>query len=566
LRPEHPFPAAIDDVCAAWRALRAGADPDARLTVAGDSAGGNLALALMLVLRDARERLPDAAALFSPGTDLTGASPSLDENAARDVLFDRAAIEQVVATYLAGADPNQPLASPLFGDLRGLPPLLVHVGADELLRDDAVRLAEKARAAGVAVELKVWPVVPHVWQMMIHLPEARRSVAAAVRFLREASVDDDGGREVAPAPAASSAAASSTRAAARRHRAPPVRTRRSHHDVIIVGAGLSGVGAAAHLQDRCPHRSVAIFEARDAIGGTWDLFRYPGIRSDSDMYTLGYEFKPWADAKAIADGSTIRRYIVETAARARHRPPGPLRSPRRQRRLVVGRRALDRRGRARRPARAPRCGFLLFCSGYYRYDARLPAGLRRRSGLSRPRRPSAVLARRPRPRRPARRRDRQRRDRDHAGAGDGEDRRPRDDAAALAELHRRAAVAGPDRRMAEAAPAGAPRLPLVRFKNVLITMLFFNLARRWPDRIKARLIGEAARRLGPATTSRPTSRRATTRGTSASASRRTPTCSARSSAAARRSSPIRSTASPSTASASRRVARSRPTSSSPRPG
>ena len=191
LAPEHPFPAAIDDVCAAWRALRAGADPDARLTVAGDSAGGNLALVLMLVLRDAEERLPDAAALFSPGTDLTGASPSLDENAARDVLFDRAAIEQVVATYLAGADPNQPLASPLFGDLRGLPPLLVHVGADELLRDDAVRLAEKARAAGVAVELKVWPVVPHVWQMMIHLPEARRSVAAAVRFLREASAADD---------------------------------------------------------------------------------------------------------------------------------------------------------------------------------------------------------------------------------------------------------------------------------------------------------------------------------------------------------------------------------------
>ena len=136
------------------------------------------------------------------------------------MLFDRAAIEQVVATYLAGADPHQPLASPLLGDLRGLPPLLVHVGADELLRDDSVRLAEKARAAGVAVELKVWPVVPHVWQMMIHLPEARRSVAAAVRFLREASAAATTARRgsLQPAPASSTAAARSMPAARSRTR------------------------------------------------------------------------------------------------------------------------------------------------------------------------------------------------------------------------------------------------------------------------------------------------------------------------------------------------------------
>src|SRR5215213_8631765 len=87
-----------------------------------------------------------------------------------------------------------------------------------------------------------------------------------------------------------------------------------HLDVVIVGAGLSGVGAAAHLQQRCPDKRYTILESRDAIGGTWDLFRYPGIRSDSDMYTLGYEFKPWVDDKSIADGATIRRYIVETAA------------------------------------------------------------------------------------------------------------------------------------------------------------------------------------------------------------------------------------------------------------
>src|SRR5690349_22042613 len=86
-----------------------------------------------------------------------------------------------------------------------------------------------------------------------------------------------------------------------------------HFDVLIVGAGLSGIGAAYHLQTACPGRSYAILESRAASGGTWDLFRYPGIRSDSDMYTLGYAFKPWREAKAIADGPSILKYIRETA-------------------------------------------------------------------------------------------------------------------------------------------------------------------------------------------------------------------------------------------------------------
>jgi len=88
---------------------------------------------------------------------------------------------------------------------------------------------------------------------------------------------------------------------------------RQHHDVVIVGAGISGIGAAVHLQQACPDRSFTILEGRDAIGGTWDLFRYPGIRSDSDMHTLGFDFKPWREAKAIADGPSIRNYLVETA-------------------------------------------------------------------------------------------------------------------------------------------------------------------------------------------------------------------------------------------------------------
>jgi len=86
-----------------------------------------------------------------------------------------------------------------------------------------------------------------------------------------------------------------------------------HVDVLIVGAGLSGIGAACHLQQDCPGRSYAILESRDRMGGTWDLFRYPGIRSDSDMYTLGYSFRPWTGTKSIADGAAILDYLRQTA-------------------------------------------------------------------------------------------------------------------------------------------------------------------------------------------------------------------------------------------------------------
>ncbi len=87
-----------------------------------------------------------------------------------------------------------------------------------------------------------------------------------------------------------------------------------YFDVVIVGAGLSGIGSARHLQDKCPGKTYVILEGRDAMGGTWDLFRFPGIRSDSDMHTLGYSFKPWRESKSIADGPSILKYIKETAA------------------------------------------------------------------------------------------------------------------------------------------------------------------------------------------------------------------------------------------------------------
>lgn len=146
-------------------------------------------------------------------------------------------------------------------------------------------------------------------------------------------------------------------------------------DVLIVGAGLSGIGAACHLRRHCPERSYAIVEARDAIGGTWDLFRYPGIRSDSDMYTLGYAFKPWTAAEAIAEGETIREYVRETARendverhiRFNSRVVRAEWSGRDSRWTVEIERTDTREGEAPRRARV-RCRFLYGCTGYYRYD------------------------------------------------------------------------------------------------------------------------------------------------------------------------------------------------------
>lgn len=143
-----------------------------------------------------------------------------------------------------------------------------------------------------------------------------------------------------------------------------------HFDVLVIGAGLSGIGSAWHLQSRCPDRTWAVFEARDAMGGTWDLFRYPGIRSDSDMFTLGYRFRPWRDPKSIADGPSIKAYVEEVA-----REHGIESKIRFQHRMVRAEWSSDEArwtvdaevGPERRPARFT-CGFLHACTGYYRYD------------------------------------------------------------------------------------------------------------------------------------------------------------------------------------------------------
>ena len=144
-----------------------------------------------------------------------------------------------------------------------------------------------------------------------------------------------------------------------------------HFDVLIVGAGLSGIGAAYHLQTRCPGSSFAILEGRAAIGGTWDLFRYPGIRSDSDMYTLGYSFRPWEQAKAIADGPSILKYVRDTASengidrkvRFGHQAKRVSWSSQDARWTVE-----TERGSAQELARFT-CNFLFVCGGYYKYEA-----------------------------------------------------------------------------------------------------------------------------------------------------------------------------------------------------
>ncbi|AMW06773.1 hypothetical protein GEMMAAP_11135 [Gemmatimonas phototrophica] len=187
LAPEHPFPAALDDVKAAYRHLLdvQGIDPT-RLVLAGDSAGGGLALALALAIRDEGWPPPAALVTFCPWTDMTGTGASLEENSARCSMFTGDTIRRAAKLYVGTADPSLPYVSPVYGDFRGLPPLLVHASTDEVLRDDGVRVAQRAAAAGVPVSLRMWARVPHVWQFFAAvLPEARESLTLAVDFMRQ---------------------------------------------------------------------------------------------------------------------------------------------------------------------------------------------------------------------------------------------------------------------------------------------------------------------------------------------------------------------------------------------
>jgi acetyl esterase/lipase len=181
LAPEYRFPCALDDALAAWSALEE--KITGPLLIIGDSAGGGLAVSLMLKLRDSGARLPAAAALFSPWTDLAVSGGSARENEEKDALFTRRSILLGARAVLGDHRARDPFASPVYGELAGLPPLLVHVGEDEALRDDSTRLVARARAAGVDAQIEIWPDTPHAWQLMPFLPEAARSRGKAIAFL-----------------------------------------------------------------------------------------------------------------------------------------------------------------------------------------------------------------------------------------------------------------------------------------------------------------------------------------------------------------------------------------------
>jgi acetyl esterase/lipase len=185
LAPEHPFPAALDDALAAWRALIVVGMPPAHVVIAGDSAGGGLALALLIALRDAGEAMPAAAVLFSPWTDLAATGNSIVANDASDPLFHGAWVARQSRYYLGDTPATNPLASPFYADLSGLPPLLIQVGDSEILLDDSRRVAANAARAGVTVTLRIWPNVPHCWQIFApFLPEARDALREAAAFIR----------------------------------------------------------------------------------------------------------------------------------------------------------------------------------------------------------------------------------------------------------------------------------------------------------------------------------------------------------------------------------------------
>ena len=272
-----------------------------------------------------------------------------------------------------------------------------------------------------------------------------------------------------------------------------------HFDVLIVGAGLSGIGAGCHLKRQCPGRSFVILEGRDCSGGTWDLFRYPGIRSDSDMYTLGYAFRPWTEAKAIADGPSILRYVRETARehgiephiRFQHRVVSAAWSSADARWTVEA-----VRGAAKEPVRIT-CNFLFTCSGYYNYEhgyePAFPGAERFTGRIVHPQKWPADL--------------------DHAGKrvvviGSGATAvtivpEMAKTAAHVTMLQRSPTYVVSRPAEDQLANRLRRRLPaklaygITRWKNVLLGMYFYRMTRKKPAAVKAYIIDLVKQQLGP---------------------------------------------------------------------
>jgi epsilon-lactone hydrolase len=182
LAPEHPFPAAVEDAAKAYEWLLT-RHPEADIVLAGDSAGAGLAIATAVGVRDAGFKLPKAIVAFSPYSDLAVTGASVESNAKSCAMFTPRVVREAAAMYLAGADARDPRASPLYADLAGLPPMLLFASRHEIFRDDTLRLAERASAAGVKVELVLRDRLPHVWPVFVTLlPEARQAFATVSAF------------------------------------------------------------------------------------------------------------------------------------------------------------------------------------------------------------------------------------------------------------------------------------------------------------------------------------------------------------------------------------------------
>jgi monoterpene epsilon-lactone hydrolase len=198
LAPENPFPTALNNALTAYSWLMAQGSRPEQIFLAGDSAGGGLVLALMLYLREHGEPLPAGAVCLSPATDLTRSKENWKANAKKELVLNPYIAEQIRPLYLRDHDPRDPLASPLFGDLHGLPPLLIQVGSDEVLLSDSTSFAKRATEAGMDVTLEVWPRMQHVWQFTASfLPEAREAIEKIGEFIKTVSkkVEQEGKKE-----------------------------------------------------------------------------------------------------------------------------------------------------------------------------------------------------------------------------------------------------------------------------------------------------------------------------------------------------------------------------------
>jgi len=184
LAPEHPFPAAVDDATRAYKWLLAQGYKPQKIVIAGDSAGGGLTLAALLALRDSGQPLPAGAVPISPWTDLEGTGESVRSRAEKDPMVQQANLAESAKQYYGAHDPKDPLVSPLHANFRGLPPMLIHVGDAEILLDDATRVAERAKLAGVDVELEVWDDMIHVWHVFAKLlPEGQQAIDKIGKFV-----------------------------------------------------------------------------------------------------------------------------------------------------------------------------------------------------------------------------------------------------------------------------------------------------------------------------------------------------------------------------------------------